>query len=338
MERDRKEEGDILARRRMIDPNFWESLDVWNLTIRQRLLAIGLFSLADDEGRGIADARWLKAKIFPADDEVSPAEIERDLQAIGQHLSFVLYEAEGKKYYAWLNWRKWQAVEKPRESAIPAPPDVTGLTGSNTTPSATPSATPFATPSATPEGCQVRRNNLTEPESLASQGLEGFGEDSGKIRGRFGEMSGNVPQPFSLEIEREIERKYKGNIKGRGKGSIGESSPNSPPLKIFQKKLEEAGYTVNPTEIQQLEEFIRIHGTELVSEAIEAAFRQKRRPGVKYIGGILRSWKAAGLRTPEDVRRAEGGGWARNKRSALTVLEEIIAKGEAGNNDAGGDG
>ena len=43
-----------MARRRMIDPNFWESEDVSRLSLFARLLFIGMISNADDEGRGRA--------------------------------------------------------------------------------------------------------------------------------------------------------------------------------------------------------------------------------------------------------------------------------------------
>ncbi|MGB9845871.1 MAG: hypothetical protein ACPLRH_00005, partial [Desulfotomaculales bacterium] len=110
-----------MARRRMIDPNFWQSQDVARLTIRQRLLAIGLFSNADDEGRGVANPAYVRAVVFPYDD-IPAAEIEEDLQAIARWLELDLYEVDGNRYYAWSNWRKWQRVEKPQRSIIPAPP------------------------------------------------------------------------------------------------------------------------------------------------------------------------------------------------------------------------
>jgi DnaD/phage-associated family protein len=107
----------------MIDPNFWRSQDVKKLTIRQRLLAIGLFSLADDDGRGIADPPYVRATVFPYDD-FSSKEIEEDLKAIGERLSIVFYEVDGSRYYAWKNWNKWQTINRPQRSVLPPPPQV----------------------------------------------------------------------------------------------------------------------------------------------------------------------------------------------------------------------
>lgn len=111
-----------MARRRMIDPNFWRSQDVKKLTIRQRLLAIGLFSLADDDGRGIADPPYVRSMVFPYDD-FSSKEISGDLKAIGQHLSITFYEVNDNKFYAWRKWEKWQTVNRPQNSVLPPPPD-----------------------------------------------------------------------------------------------------------------------------------------------------------------------------------------------------------------------
>lgn len=107
-----------MARRRMIDPNFWESEDVSKLTIRQRLLLIGLFSNADDYGRGRAKPTYIRSVVFPYDD-ISVDEIREDLEAIRRHISIVFYEVDGNSYYEFQNWDKWQTVQKPQKSMIP---------------------------------------------------------------------------------------------------------------------------------------------------------------------------------------------------------------------------
>ena len=111
-----------MARRRMIDPNFWVSEDVAALTFRQRLLLVGLFSNADDHGRGRAKPAFIRSVIFPYDD-LPTKEIEADLQAIAKHISIVFYEVDGNSYYQFLNWSKWQTVQKPQPSIIPPPPN-----------------------------------------------------------------------------------------------------------------------------------------------------------------------------------------------------------------------
>ena len=45
-----------MARKRMIDPGIWQSEDFAKMSTLGKLVFIGLFSNADDEGRGRANA------------------------------------------------------------------------------------------------------------------------------------------------------------------------------------------------------------------------------------------------------------------------------------------
>jgi len=56
-----------MPRRRMIDPQIWRNEKVGNLSDAGRLLFIGIFSQADDDGRLKASPRFLMANIFPYD-------------------------------------------------------------------------------------------------------------------------------------------------------------------------------------------------------------------------------------------------------------------------------
>lgn len=57
-----------MARRRMIVPEIWQSESFAQLSILAKLVFIGLFSNADDEGRGIANPVYIKSILFPYDD------------------------------------------------------------------------------------------------------------------------------------------------------------------------------------------------------------------------------------------------------------------------------
>jgi hypothetical protein len=109
-----------MARRRMIDPNFWQSEDVSKLTIRQRLLLIGLFSNADDEGKLRGNPAFVRSLVFPYED-ISISDIEEDLEVIENIASIMQYEVEGNKYIKLINWTKFQRVDKPQKSMIPEP-------------------------------------------------------------------------------------------------------------------------------------------------------------------------------------------------------------------------
>lgn len=109
-----------MARRRMIDPNFWQSEDVAKLNIRQRLLFVGLFSNADDEGKLRGNPAFVRSLIFPYED-ISISDIEDDLNIIEKVASLSQYEVEGNKYIKLINWTKFQRVDKPQKSMIPEP-------------------------------------------------------------------------------------------------------------------------------------------------------------------------------------------------------------------------
>jgi hypothetical protein len=114
-----------MARRRMIDPHFWESGDVAKLNIFTRFVLIGMFSKADDEGRGVGGAVYLRNTIFPYDD-IGLADMKNALGEIQKRISIVFYEVDGNEYYQFLNWKKWQRVDKPKASILPPPPAENG--------------------------------------------------------------------------------------------------------------------------------------------------------------------------------------------------------------------
>lgn len=108
-----------MARKRMIDPNIWDSEDFSKLSVLGRLLFIGMFSNADDEGRGKGKAIYLKSVIFPYDESMRVSDVERTLNEIAQNMSVVFYEEGGSEYYELINFLKWQKVDKPHPSMIP---------------------------------------------------------------------------------------------------------------------------------------------------------------------------------------------------------------------------
>ena len=58
-----------MARKRMIDPEFWSDEEIATLSFPARLFYIGLWNFADDEGKGKGHSKLLKAQIFPYDEK-----------------------------------------------------------------------------------------------------------------------------------------------------------------------------------------------------------------------------------------------------------------------------
>lgn len=112
-----------MARIRSIKPEIWLSPQVMNLAHGARLLFIGLITQADDEGRGTADPRRLKAAIFGGDDDVTTLMISGWLDAIGTERLATFYDGNGHgALYELTSWRNHQSIDRPRKSNYPAPP------------------------------------------------------------------------------------------------------------------------------------------------------------------------------------------------------------------------
>lgn len=112
-----------MARKRMIDPNIWISEDFSKLSSFAKLVFIGLFSQADDEGRGKANPTYLKSILFPYEEAIRVADIKKTLQEIASTMSVTFYTHDEKEYYVLDSWDKFQTINKPTPSTIPLPED-----------------------------------------------------------------------------------------------------------------------------------------------------------------------------------------------------------------------
>lgn len=116
-----------MARKRFLTPDIWSDAFIVRLSPEERLLFIGMITLADDEGRLRAEPSYLKGEIFPMD-ELSVQEVAalRDhLASISKSMrkrSVYLYKVCGMCYGLLPNWPKYQAPSHPTASRLPAPP------------------------------------------------------------------------------------------------------------------------------------------------------------------------------------------------------------------------
>lgn len=108
-----------MARKRMLDPNIWQSEDFNKLSTLAKLVFIGLFSLADDEGRGRANPTYLKSSLFPYNEDLRSADIEKTLYEISSNMSVIFYSCNESNYYELLSWDIFQKIDRPTPSQIP---------------------------------------------------------------------------------------------------------------------------------------------------------------------------------------------------------------------------
>lgn len=112
-----------MARKRMIDPNFWRDEKIGELPFSDRLIFIGLWTYSDDFGVGRANPKLLKADIFPYDVSFRASDFEKSLANLATHKLIQLYTIEGQNYYYIFNFLKYQTINRPSPSTLPLPPD-----------------------------------------------------------------------------------------------------------------------------------------------------------------------------------------------------------------------
>jgi hypothetical protein len=115
-----------MMRSRIIRPDFFEDEDLAELEPLTRLLFIGLWCLADREGRLEERIRHFRAELFRFDDVITCQDIQRHVLALSSpHPFIVRYTIDNKQFIQIPNFKKYQHVHPhEKRSTIPAPPDV----------------------------------------------------------------------------------------------------------------------------------------------------------------------------------------------------------------------
>ncbi len=110
-----------MARKRMIDPEFWTNEGLMGLSYQERLFFLGLICNADDEGFVKANPLFLKAVIFPYD-QITPEEMcEMRSRVLDAFDTLNFYEEDGKEYIQIQSWLKFQKLKRPVQSKHPRP-------------------------------------------------------------------------------------------------------------------------------------------------------------------------------------------------------------------------
>lgn len=114
-----------MARIRTIKPEFWRSPDTMALDYFQRLLFIGLWNLADDEGRGVCDLAAICADLFLTEYSLNPhgvlTEASNAFKTFEKRDMVHTYFVKNRHYFQLVNWAKHQKVNRPSPSRFPSP-------------------------------------------------------------------------------------------------------------------------------------------------------------------------------------------------------------------------
>ena len=110
-----------MARKRFLTPDIWSDSFFVKLSPQERLLFIGMITLADDEGRLRAEAAYLKGEIFPKDG-MNEARIKQFRDQIATlNRSVQLYKVAGMEYVQLRNWPRYQRPSHSLPSRFPPP-------------------------------------------------------------------------------------------------------------------------------------------------------------------------------------------------------------------------
>jgi hypothetical protein len=112
-----------MARIRTIKPSFFRSLSMAAHPLSTRLTFIGLWTYVDDSGRGVDDARLVKAELWPLDDGMTARKVENELRRLADAGQIIRYEVEGRRYLAVTEWEQHQRINRPTPSVLPPPFD-----------------------------------------------------------------------------------------------------------------------------------------------------------------------------------------------------------------------
>ncbi|MFF5445434.1 hypothetical protein [Streptomyces sp. NPDC012888] len=175
-----------MARIRSIKPEFFTSLTIAELPLSARLTFIGLWTYVDDNGVGPADARLIRAAIWPL--EEAPDILQRtreDLQSLHTARLIALYEDSGRPLVAVCNWSEHQKVSHPRKPRFPRPEDLADLRKDPT-----------------PEDLQSPpEDDESAPETLRPEQGAGSREQGAGNRGR-AKASPSADAPPRADVER----------------------------------------------------------------------------------------------------------------------------------------
>lgn len=112
-----------MGRIRTIKPDFFRSRSLAKCSREARMTFAGLWTEADDHGRGVADARILKGSIWPLDDDVTHSHVSAHLDMLAATGHIRLYEVGDERYFEVVKWAEHQAAAYRRGDARYPGPD-----------------------------------------------------------------------------------------------------------------------------------------------------------------------------------------------------------------------
>lgn len=114
-----------MPRIRTIKPEFWDDELIASLSRDARLLFIATWNLADDEGRLRWSAAYMKAKVFPYDEDLTVADVGNmmaELEKSGRVQAYEVTETITQTFAVVVNFARHQRINRAQDSSLPPPP------------------------------------------------------------------------------------------------------------------------------------------------------------------------------------------------------------------------
>jgi len=110
-----------MARIRTVKPSFWGSPEAASMSREARLLVLGLISMADDDGRFLANPNAVIGYIFPNDEDIPATKLRKWMAEAVETGMVCLYRADAVQYGCMPSWHKHQVIDRYTPSTLPAP-------------------------------------------------------------------------------------------------------------------------------------------------------------------------------------------------------------------------
>lgn len=291
-----------MSNRRMITSDLFEDEIIGGLPVTDRLLWVGLITIADDQGRLSDNPALIRSKVFPYD-EIPISEINDALLHLAETNRITRYQAENKKCIQINSWWKHQRSQWAGKSNLPAP-----------------------------EGWTDRaRYNSSDGITMINWKLEG-GYSTIPCVGVDGGVDGGVnTTPALTEVKLSISKdkiKFKDKDKNKTGGASENSNPYSDdePFDKIQHEIEQTtGYLSTAKDVPAIKEMVSIGATTDDIHAAVAWFASQDKVA-RGAAGILGAVKYQVARRKQAGVVAPANG---KKRTTSDVVAEAMAEWEA---------
>jgi len=113
-----------MARIRTIKPETHSSPSLAQVSIPARWVFIGLFTLADDDGRVRDLPKQILGNLFPLDNDITVEMVVAWLAELEDVGCIRRYSVDGSDFFYLPSWHEHQKISKPTTSRLPEPPEL----------------------------------------------------------------------------------------------------------------------------------------------------------------------------------------------------------------------